>query len=116
MTVTLWKLTETMDRQAASPATAPDMAPTDVGAPSRMRSTETQVIMAAAAATYVVAMARAQSPLAAKAEPPLKPVHPSQRIPPPKMTKGRLLGKDSERCLRSPSSDARANAEVPELM
>ena len=61
-------------------------------------------------------MAKPQSPLAAKAEPPLKPVHPSHKIPPPRITNGRFAGKLSARCLRAPSSDARAKAEVPELM
>ena len=61
-------------------------------------------------------MANAQSPFAANADPPLKPVHPSHRMPPPRMTKGRFEGKDSARCLRSPSRDASAMAEVPELI
>ena len=77
---------------ATRPATAPDAAPRVVAWPLRIFSTINQVSMAAAGAKIVLAMAWAATPLAARAEPALKPVQPNQRMPVPRIVNGRLWG------------------------
>src|SRR4051812_3293140 len=77
---------------ATSPATAPDAAPNVVACPALRRSTISQPIIAAAAATNVFMNACAATRLAASAEPALKPNHPNQRMPVPSSVKGNECG------------------------
>ena len=63
-----------------------------VALPSLNRSTSSQPSMAADAARKVFMMATAATPLAASAEPLLKPAHPNHRIPVPIIVIGRLWG------------------------
>ena len=59
----------------------PEAAPRLVGLPSRIHSTSTQASPAAAAARNVFMNAWAACPLAARAEPALKPNQPNHRMP-----------------------------------
>ncbi|MNE59809.1 hypothetical protein D3C80_1549270 [compost metagenome] len=77
---------------ATSPTTAPMHAPKAETFLPLILSKKTQVSMAEAEATVVVAKAIAAVPLAAKAEPALKPNQPNQSIPVPNKTKGILAG------------------------
>ena len=75
---------------ATRPATAPEAAPSVVACPLFSRSTTSQPSMAAEAARNVFMMAEAAMPLAASAEPALKPVQPNHRMPVPITVMGRL--------------------------
>src|SRR5256886_16582118 len=100
------------------PTTSPVAAPTAVALPERARSRQTQVTSAAAAAVLVFVNASAARPLAASAEPALKPNQPNHRRPAPRSTSGTLCGTIGER-LKSflgPSIRAATNAETPALM
>ena len=77
---------------ATIPATAPEARPTPETLPWRMSSMRAQVAAAAAGAKKVLAKAKAASPLAASALPPLKPSQPNQSSPAPRMAKGTLCG------------------------
>src|SRR4051794_30227295 len=103
---------------ATRPETAPDAAPSVVGWPSRIRSTRSQPITAAAVATWVLVKARAARPLAASAEPALKPNQPNHSRPAPSMTNGRLCGLNCAfgQPLRLPSTIASASPAAPALM
>jgi hypothetical protein len=68
---------------ATSPATPPVIAPNIVGFPTLMISINTHVIKAVAAETFETKIAEAASPLAARADPPLNPIHPNHRNPAP---------------------------------
>ena len=76
----------------ASPATAPVKAPTTLGLPVRHQLMAVQVHMATEAAMSVLTKAWAAMPLAASAEPPLKPNQPNQKSPVPRPTKATLCG------------------------
>jgi hypothetical protein len=77
---------------ATRPATAPDAAPSVVAWPLRIRSTTSQESIAADAARKVFMIACAATPLAANAEPALKPAQPNHSMPVPNIVKGRLCG------------------------
>ena len=77
---------------ATRPATAPDAAPSVVAWPDFSRSTMSQPSIAAAAATNVFRNACAATPLAASAEPALKPNHPNHRMPVPSSVSGNECG------------------------
>ena len=77
---------------ATSPATAPDAAPSVVACPPLIRSTISQPSIAAAAATNVFMNACAATPLAASAEPALKPNQPNHRMPVPSNVSGSECG------------------------
>ena len=78
---------------ATSPATAPDAAPSVVAWPPLSRSTTSQPSIAAAAALLVLRKAWAARPLAARAEPALKPNHPNHRMPVPSSVNGQRVGR-----------------------
>ena len=103
---------------ATSPATTPEAAPNVVGLPSRMRSTESQPSMPRQPATRVLRKIAAAVPLAASAEPALKPNQPNHSRPTPSSTKGRLCGRIAStlKPIRGPSTSARARAEAPETI
>ena len=63
---------------ATSPATAPEMMPSTLGLPALTHSANIQASAAAAVAIWVTAMAMPAVPLAATAEPALKPNQPTQ--------------------------------------
>src|SRR4051812_47832320 len=77
---------------ATSPATAPDAAPSVVACLARMRSNTSHPSMAADAASVVFMNACAAMPLAASAEPALKPNQPNHSRPVPSRVKGRECG------------------------
>jgi hypothetical protein len=77
---------------ATRPATMPDAAPRLVGCPSRSHSTTIHASPAAAAARNVFMNACTAWPLAASAEPALKPNQPNHRMPVPIITSGMLCG------------------------
>src|SRR5512135_3804218 len=77
---------------ATSPPTAPEARPRTVGFFECIHSTAIQEIAATAVAVLVLMKAAPASPLAARAEPALKPNHPNQRRPAPVTTKVRLPG------------------------
>ena len=89
---------------ATSPATAPDAAPSVVACPPRSRSNSSQLSMAAAAAMWVLMSACAAMPLAASADPALKPNQPNQRMPVPSRVSGSECGGD--RVFRPPAPTA----------
>src|SRR3954469_12678722 len=103
---------------ATSPATAPEAAPSVVALESRSRSTTSQPATAAAPATWVLKNATAAEPLAASADPALKPNQPNQSSPAPSTTRGMLCGRiGSERNpSRGPSTSASASPDEPELI
>src|SRR5439155_541072 len=101
-----------------SPTTSPVAAPTAVILPVRTRSRHAQVTSAIAAAVLVLVNASAARPLAARAEPALKPNHPNHRSPAPSSTSGTLCGTIAVRLKsrRAPSIRAATSAETPALM
>src|SRR6266699_1393604 len=103
---------------ATSPTTRPVAAPTAVALPLRIQSRQVQVTMAVAAAVLVAVKAWAARPLAASADPALKPNQPNQRMPAPSRTSGTLWGTIGTRLKsrRGPSIRAATSAETPELM
>ena len=102
---------------ATSPTTIPFTAPRNVGffAGPRYISHKTQVSRAAAVAIFVFMTAAAASALAKYGSPPLKPFQPSQTIPAPMATKGRLCGKafSRSRFKRGPTIAAATNPLMP---
>src|SRR6185312_3285098 len=86
-------LTEEQDGVIATrPATTPDAAPSEVGRPSRMRSTNSQPNIAVAVAANVVKNVTPAMPFDATAEPALNPNQPNHSSPAPNITNGRLCG------------------------
>ncbi|MNP68865.1 hypothetical protein D3C76_1648810 [compost metagenome] len=77
---------------ATSPAIQPEQAPSREGLPRTIHSAKVQERIAPAVATTVFRKARAAMPLAALAEPALKPNQPIYRIEAPVNTIGRLCG------------------------
>src|SRR6201985_3730087 len=77
---------------ATRPATRPDAAPSEVAWPSRIFSVISQPSIAALVATLVVTQTSAAWPLAASAEPAVKPNQPNQSSAAPVITSGRLCG------------------------
>src|SRR5271168_2345984 len=75
---------------ATKPATAPEQAPTKVGAPAKIHSQAAQLIAAAAVAVLVTTKALVASGPAQIAEPALKPNQPNHNKEAPIMTKGTL--------------------------
>ena len=78
-------------------------------------SAGTKPIMPAQPASSVLLRTTWVRKFAPKAQPPLKPNHPKNRMPPPSITSGTLCGR-SGRPLRGPSARARASAATPEFM
>jgi hypothetical protein len=102
---------------ATKPAIAPDMPPRVVACPSRRRSTSSQARIAAQVALKVLSMTTDALLPAASAEPPLKPNHPNHRMPAPRATNGRLLGRDCRgQPVRLPMTSTSARAATPALM
>ncbi len=89
-----------------------------VNAPCRSRSYASQPSIAAAVATWVLTKAMPATPLAASAEPALKPNQPNQSRPEPSITSGRLCGRigSLRKPTRLPSTRARASPAAPALM
>src|SRR5229473_3486166 len=77
---------------ATSPATAPEMMPSTLGFPLSAHSTNIQVKAAVAVAIWVTAIAIPALPLAAVAEPALKPNQPTHNKEAPATLKTRLCG------------------------
>ncbi len=75
------------------PATRPVAAPTNVGLPTRKRSTASHDSSAAALAATVFSIARAATPSAANSLPALKPNQPNHSSVAPSTTKGTLWGR-----------------------
>src|SRR6266513_2891739 len=103
---------------ATSPTTRPVAAPTAVALPLRIQSRQVHVTMAIAAAVLVAVKAWAARPLAARADPALKPNQPNHSNPAPSSTSGTLWGTIGTRLKsrRGPSMRAATSAETPELM
>ena len=101
-----------------SPTTRPVAAPTAVTLPDRTRSRHAHVTSAMAAAVLVLVNASAARPLAARAEPALKPNHPNHKSPAPSSTSGTLCGTMAVRLKsrRGPSIRAATSADTPALM
>src|SRR5436190_3945297 len=101
----------------ASPATAPVNAPTRLGFPSRRHEMNSHVHIAIEPAMSVFTNACAATPLAARADPPLKPNHPNQRSPVPRATKATLCGTtfSSGANFRAPTTHTDASAANPAL-
>ena len=112
---------------ATSPATAPEQAPRVVAWPALIFSTTSQPSMPAAAARWVLTSACAAMPLAASADPALKPNQPNHRMPVPSTVKRQVVrrhrlgavpaaaadhGDDGERCDAGVDVDRRAAGEV----
>src|SRR5438270_13343051 len=99
---------------ATKPTTAPMQAPKADGLRPRIQSKNIQPSIAAADAVFVVANAIAAVPLAATAEPALKPNQPNQSMPVPRITNGTFAGEavSLEMCdfrrprIRAPASAA----------
>src|SRR5712672_2069321 len=77
---------------ATSPATAPEMMPRTLGFPFNAHSTNIQVKAAVAVAIWVTAIAIPAAPLAAVAEPALKPNQPTHKSEAPATLRTRLCG------------------------
>src|SRR5256714_13313211 len=77
---------------AKRPATAPEMMPRTLGLPLIAHSMNIQVSAAVAVAIWVTAMAIPALPLAATAEPALKPNQPTQSSEAPVTLSTRLCG------------------------
>src|SRR5688572_8382359 len=75
---------------ATRPATAPEAAPSIVGEPLVIHSTNSQPRVAAAVARMVLANTRVAKPFASRFEPTLKPNQPTHSSDAPIMTIGRL--------------------------
>src|SRR3972149_2137002 len=103
---------------ATSPATAPLAAPSIVGFPCRIHSTNVHVIEAAAAAICVTTNALVASPPAERALPALNPNHPNQSRAAPMTTSVILCGGIGSLLypILFPITRAAANAEIPELI
>ena len=101
-----------------SPTTSPVAAPTAVILPPRDRSSSAHVTNAVAAAVLVFTKASVASPLAASADPALKPNQPNHSSPAPSRTIGTLWGASGTRrkSLRGPSIQAATSADTPALM
>src|SRR2546427_12695593 len=97
---------------ATSPTTRPVAAPTAVAFPVRNQSRQAHVTMAIAAAVLVLVKASAASPLAARADPALKPNQPNHRSPAPSRTSGTVCGTIATRLKprRGPSRRAGTHA------
>ena len=80
---------------AAKPQTAPTAMPIAEGLPLITQSISIQLTAAAAAAKLVTTTADAARLSAANALPPLKPNHPNQSKPAPKITYGMFVGLNS---------------------
>src|SRR4051795_6314665 len=101
---------------ATRPTTAPMQAPRADGLLPRIQSKNIQPSIAAADAVLVVPNAMAAVPLAASAEPALKPNQPNQSMPVPSSTNGTLAGEWASLAmwlLRRPRTMAPARAANP---
>ncbi len=101
---------------ATRPTTAPMQAPRADGLRPRIQSKNIQPSIAAAEAVFVVANAIAAVPLAATADPALKPNQPNQSIPVPRITKGTFAGEVVSLAtwiFRRPRINAPASAAQP---
>src|SRR5208337_1577456 len=86
MTIALTTLTKpAAGVMAASPAMAPDAAPSNVTLPKRTYSMSIYISKAVAAEVFVTINAEVASCPAARADPALKPNQPNQRSPAPMM-------------------------------
>ena len=103
---------------ATSPATAPETRPKSEGRPREAHSTHIQPRAPAAAAVCVAMIAIAARPFAARPEPPLKPIHPNQRMAAPVMASERLAGMSAcvPQPLRRPSMMQPTRPAIPALM
>ena len=101
----------------AKPATAPVSAPTRLGLPSRTQVIASQVHMAIEPAMSVLTNACEAMPLAARAEPALKPNQPNQSRPVPSATKAMLCGSPRSPLAnrRLPTTKTEASAAKPAL-
>ena len=101
----------------ARPATAPVSAPTRLGLPSFHQVIASQVHMAIEPAMSVLTNACAAMPLAASAEPALKPNQPNHSRPVPRATKATLCGRPRSPLpnLRLPTTKTDASAAKPAL-
>src|SRR6266542_5872094 len=102
---------------ATRPATAPDAAPSVVDLPPLIFSVAIQPSSAAAVAVLVLTNACAASPLAASAEPALKPNQPNHSMPAPRMVSGRECGGMGSlgQPRRRPTTSASATPAIPAL-
>ena len=103
---------------ATRAATTPEQAPKVVGLPSLIFSIRIHPIIPAAAATNVLSKAWTACPLAAPAEPALKPNQPNHNIPVPNMTSGRLCGGEESdgQPFRLPRTSIKASDAAPALI
>src|SRR4051812_44945582 len=100
------------------PATAPEIAPSTVGLPLLIHSMSIQPSVAAAAARCVVTKALDARPLAARAEPALKPNQPTHSRAAPMTLRTTECGGIGifPKPLRLPSSSAQTRALTPDEM
>src|SRR6266851_1558061 len=77
---------------ATRPTTAPETMPSTLGLPFVIHSTDIHDNAAAAVANWVTSMAMPARPLAATADPALKPNQPTQSSEPPIMVSTKLCG------------------------
>src|SRR5665213_11855 len=101
---------------ATKPATAPEIVPNMVGFPVVIHSTTAQLTAAAAPAVLVEIKALTAIPLAANAEPALKPSHPNHSNAAPKTTKGRLCKLGCLIPIRLPKNKAVTRPATPQLI
>ena len=101
-----------------SPAMAPEAAPSSEAWPFRTRSASAQASTPQAAASKVLAAARTACPLAASADPPLKPNQPTHSSAAPVRFSGRLWGSIASRPYprRGPTQRAPTRPATPALM
>src|SRR5665213_1669520 len=103
---------------ATRPATAPEIMPSVVGLPCLRHSMNIQTRAPDAPASCVFTKARAACPLAAKAEPPLKPSQPTQSRPAPIIDKVKLCGiiGSCGKPMRLPTIKQATSPATPELI
>src|ERR1035437_4175867 len=103
---------------ATRPATPPATAPTTLGVPLCSQLTVIHVRAAMPAAVFVTTNAFAAVPLAARADPPLKPNQPNQSSPAPITVRRTSWGskRSDSRLTRGPRTRAATSAATPELM
>src|SRR6516225_8190288 len=102
---------------ATSPATAPEMMPSTLGLPLRVHSVNIQARAAVAVAIWVTAIAMPALPLAAVAEPALKPNQPTHSSEAPITLSTRLCGAIASvpNPRRLPITSAAISPATPEL-
>jgi hypothetical protein len=101
-----------------SPATMPVTMPSTEGLPWRSHSMPIQASAPAAADMWVTSIAMLALPLAASADPPLKPNQPTHNMPAPATVSVRLWGGSAwvPKPLRGPSTRAATRAATPAVM